>query len=112
MNVPESIQRNVSMDAVGQNRMPWERKERRQDNDEFAPLVPADEEPADMPPDPEQPAQEAQSNRLNEIATIVRALTYGEMMELAAGFWLAKPEGEMTPEAMAPTLHKWSQKQK
>ena len=48
-------------------------------------------------------------NRLNEIATLVRSLTYGEMVELAQAIWKIRPEGEEVNERNLPmVLHLWS----
>lgn len=48
-------------------------------------------------------------NRLNEIATLMRTLTYGEMMELAQGIWKIRPEGEEVDQYSLPMmLHLWS----
>ncbi len=47
---------------------------------------------------------------LDEIAMLVRALTYGEMIELAEGMWKVQPEGSaVTQENLPALLHKWSQ---
>jgi hypothetical protein len=47
---------------------------------------------------------------LDEIAMLVRALTYGEMIELAEGMWKVQPDGAaVTQENLPSLLHKWSQ---
>ena len=47
--------------------------------------------------------------RLDEIADVVRALTYGEMMELAASMWNVKPDGSSLTEHNLPAvLYRWS----
>lgn len=47
---------------------------------------------------------------LDEIAMLVRALTYGEMIELAEGMWKVQPDGAaVTQENLPALLHKWSQ---
>lgn len=52
---------------------------------------------------------EANRNRLAEIASLVNSLTYGEMIELAEGFWKQKPEEKEIIQEMLPgMLHKWS----
>lgn len=51
---------------------------------------------------------EANRNRLNEIASLVRFLTFGDMMELAEAIWNLKQEGEITQEMLPGMLHKWS----
>ncbi len=47
-------------------------------------------------------------NRLNEIATLVRSLTYGEMMELAEAIWNIRPEGSIDQQSLPMMLHMWS----
>jgi hypothetical protein len=48
-------------------------------------------------------------NRLNEIATLMRGLTYGEMIELAQAIWKIRPEGEEIDQHNLPMmLHLWS----
>ncbi len=52
-------------------------------------------------------------NRLNEIAVVVQALTYGQMMELAQAVWKMKPEdGQLTAATLPPTLHRWCMSRK
>jgi len=52
---------------------------------------------------------ELSRNRLNEIATLMRTLTYGEMMELAHAIWKIRPEGEEVDQYSLPMmLHLWS----
>jgi len=52
---------------------------------------------------------ELNRNPLNEIATLMRALTYGEMMELAQAIWKIRPEGENVDQDSLPMLlHRWS----
>ena len=46
---------------------------------------------------------------LDEIASLVRGLTYGEMIELAATMWKSQPEGTAITKDNLPTLlHLWS----
>src|SRR5262249_10405365 len=46
---------------------------------------------------------------LDEIAMLVQALTYGEMIELAEGMWKVQPEGAaVTQENLPALLHRWS----
>ncbi len=48
-------------------------------------------------------------NRLNEIATLMRTLTYGEMIELAQAIWKIRPEGAEVDQYNLPMmLHLWS----
>jgi hypothetical protein len=52
---------------------------------------------------------ELSRNRLSEIATLMRTLTYGEMMELAHAIWKIRPEGEEVDQYSLPMmLHLWS----
>jgi len=47
--------------------------------------------------------------RLDEIADVVRALTYGEMMELAETMWSVRPnDGELNETNLPGTLYRWS----
>jgi hypothetical protein len=53
--------------------------------------------------------QELGRRRLDEIADVVRALTYGEMMELAESMWNVKPDGSTLTEHNLPAvLYRWS----
>ena len=46
---------------------------------------------------------------LEEIARLVRALTYGEMIELAASMWKVRPEGSgLTQDNLPAMLYRWS----
>ena len=46
---------------------------------------------------------------LDEIASLVRGLTYGEMMELGEVLWKVQPEGSaVTQENLPELLHRWS----
>jgi hypothetical protein len=48
-------------------------------------------------------------NCLDEIALLMLALTYGEMIELADAIWSAQPEGSAITKDNLPTLlHRWS----
>jgi hypothetical protein len=47
--------------------------------------------------------------RLDEIADVVRTLTYGEMMEFATSMWNVKPDGSnLTEHNLPAVLHRWS----
>ncbi len=47
--------------------------------------------------------------RLDEIADVVRALTYGEMMELAESMWNVRPgDSELTAHNLPAVLYRWS----
>jgi len=53
--------------------------------------------------------EELGRRRLDEIADVLRALTYGEMMELAASMWNVKPDGSsLTEDNLPAVLHRWS----
>ena len=46
---------------------------------------------------------------LDEIAALVRALTYGEMMQLAEGLWNANGQkAEISKDDLPGRLHQWS----
>lgn len=46
---------------------------------------------------------------IDEIATLMRALTYGDMIELAEGIWNARSESpDLTKDTLPPALHRWS----
>lgn len=48
-------------------------------------------------------------DRLNEIAMLMRTLTYGEMIELAHAIWKIRPQGEEVDQYSLPMmLHLWS----
>jgi hypothetical protein len=48
-------------------------------------------------------------NRLDEIAALVLALTYGEMIEMASAIWQTQPDGSaITQENLPALLHRWS----
>jgi hypothetical protein len=53
--------------------------------------------------------EELGRRRLDEIADVVRALTYGEMMELAASMWNVRPDGaNLTEHNLPAVLYRWS----
>jgi hypothetical protein len=48
-------------------------------------------------------------SRVDEIAALMLALTYGEMIELADAIWKAQPDGSaITAENLPAVLHHWS----
>ena len=48
-------------------------------------------------------------NCLDEIALLLLALSYGEMIELADAIWSAQPEGTaITKDSLPTLLHRWS----
>jgi hypothetical protein len=53
---------------------------------------------------------ELSRNRLNEIAALVRTLTYGEMMELAEAIWNIRSQGAdaVDQSSLPMMLHLWS----
>jgi hypothetical protein len=51
---------------------------------------------------------ELNRNRLDEIALLVRALTYGEMMDLANAIWKIRPDGAVDQQSLPMMLHLWS----
>jgi hypothetical protein len=76
-------------------------------------LAPADDA---APPQAQRPVvdlrkleEELGRRRLDEIADVVRALTYGEMMELAASMWNVRPDGaNLTEHNLPAVLYRWS----
>jgi hypothetical protein len=47
---------------------------------------------------------------LDEIATLLQGLTYGEMIELSEALWKCQAEGSAVAQENLPTLlHRWSQ---
>jgi hypothetical protein len=76
-------------------------------------LAPADDaaSPEINPPivDLRKLEEELGRRRLDEIADVVRALTYGEMMELAASMWNVRPDGaNLTEHNLPAVLYRWS----
>jgi hypothetical protein len=77
-------------------------------------LAPADE--AAAPSQAHRPVvdlrrleEELGRRRLDEIADVVRALTYGEMMELASSMWNVRPDGaNLTEHNLPAVLYRWS----
>jgi hypothetical protein len=67
---------------------------------------------ADRLPAPDKlrkPAEERARKRLDDLASLVRTLTYGEMIEMAQAIWNAQPEGAaITEENLPALLHHWS----
>jgi hypothetical protein len=52
-------------------------------------------------------------SRLDEIAKAIRALTYGEMLELAESMWKVNSHGsEITESDLPGVLHRWSASQR
>jgi len=45
---------------------------------------------------------------LDDIATLVQSLTYGEMIELAEAMWESRSEGNVTQGNLSALLHRWS----
>ena len=52
------------------------------------------------------PEPSVEINVLDEIATLMRSLTYGEMMELAAEIW-SSCDGGIEEKDLPAILHKW-----
>ncbi len=56
-----------------------------------------------------KPQKRLARNPLDEIATLVRGLAYGAMIELSDAMWKAQPEGSVvTQENLPALLHRWS----
>ena len=50
-----------------------------------------------------------QQKPLDEIATLIKSLTYGEMMELSETIWRGQLEGSpVTQEGLPGLLHRWA----
>jgi hypothetical protein len=46
---------------------------------------------------------------IDEIASLVRSLTYGEMIELAEAIWNLQPDGSaISQDNLSALLHRWS----
>jgi hypothetical protein len=59
--------------------------------------------------DPRKVGERLPRRPLDEIASLVQGLTYGEMMELAEVLWKVQPEGSaITQENLPELLHRWS----
>jgi hypothetical protein len=59
--------------------------------------------------DLERLAQQVQRRPIVEIATLIGALTYGEMIEFADGLWSLNPEGKsISKDSLPSLLHRWS----
>jgi hypothetical protein len=70
---------------------------------------PGSQEPAPPVVDLRKLEAELGRKRLDEIADVVRALTYGEMMELAESMWNVRPEDtELTEHNLPAILYRWS----
>jgi hypothetical protein len=54
-------------------------------------------------------AEQLERRPIDEIAMLVRALTYGEMIELAEALWNAQLQGsDISKESLPGVLHRWS----
>jgi hypothetical protein len=78
------------------------------------PSAPAEDAAAQEPPAPpvvdlHKLEAELGRKRLDEIADVVRALTYGEMIELAESMWNVKPDdSELNERSLPAILYRWS----
>jgi len=45
---------------------------------------------------------------LDDIGSLVRSLTYGQMIDLAAALWSAKGDREITADTLPAILHSWA----
>jgi len=70
---------------------------------EVMPAVSSTNNPSDT-----RPVSATLANLLDYIADLMRALTYGEMMELADAIWAKRGDGEITGESLPAVLHRWS----
>jgi len=53
-------------------------------------------------------SQQQSPTPLDDIATLVRSLTYGEMIELCEAMWKIRSEGDLTEKNLPALLHRWS----
>jgi hypothetical protein len=54
-------------------------------------------------------AEQLERRPMDEIAALIRALTYGEMIEFAEGLWATQPEGSVISKDNLPSLlHRWA----
>jgi hypothetical protein len=73
----------------------------------------ASEEPTSPVIDLRKLEAELGRKRLDEIADVVRLLTYGEMMELAESMWNVRPgDTELTEHNLPTVLYRWSTSRK
>jgi hypothetical protein len=75
--------------------------------------LPAGEEFASQEPAPVVDLRKLEAElgrkRLDEIADVVRTLTYGEMMELAESMWSVRPgDAGLTEHNLPAVLYRWS----
>jgi hypothetical protein len=56
------------------------------------------------------PPANALTNCFDEIAELVRALTYAEMIGFAGGLWSLRGEGKVNSATLAKVLHAWARK--
>jgi hypothetical protein len=49
-------------------------------------------------------------NRIDEIAEIIRALTYAEMIKFASALWSLRGQGKVNGETLPMILHAWTRK--
>lgn len=92
----------------GTERAPWKR--RGDDGDAPEPTELLDYAP--LAPDFTKLEEAVARKRLDEIAELVRSLTYGEMIELAGAIWKLKPDEELAEVHLPLMLHKWSKGEK
>ena len=54
-------------------------------------------------------AEQLERRPMDEIAALIRSLTYGEMIEFAEGLWTTQPEGSVISKDNLPSLlHRWA----
>jgi hypothetical protein len=54
-------------------------------------------------------AESLDRRTIDEIAALIRTLTYGDMIELAEGIWNARPENlDFSQDTLPNVLHRWS----
>jgi len=88
------------------------------DKHEFVPGAPQWPEPISIkppeaiplpPPETDtSPSLVPEHSPLDDIANMLRAATYGEMIELAAEMWAARGDGDINLDTLPAVLHRWS----
>ena len=57
----------------------------------------------------QRPAKQIETGAVEEIAALIRNLTYGDMIALAEGLWSARPEGaDILKDNLPSLLYRWS----
>jgi hypothetical protein len=57
-------------------------------------------------------AEPLERQTIDEIAEMLRTLTYGEMIELAEGLWDVRPQTDLSKDSLPTLLHRWAMSRK